>query len=201
MTVRLVEIPGTALLVPGAAGRADVLPEARRAVLDALALALAPAGSSENGTDRVVVVAPGPRPRRGALRPDLAQAGLEPSRLGWAVPPSGADDGAGDPAGVAASVALLALAAAGWRGPVDVVEVVRGRPDEAAVPAGAVPPETSWSTTCAVPGTLVVGVDDAARHLAAQAGVDVRGEVLFSGPGPGGADYEVASASFPVVAA
>lgn len=119
-------VPDTALLVPGAAGRAVVLQEVRAAALDA-------AGQVVRALpDRVVVVAPGPVDRTivGPGRVSLAAAGIDDAALGW-VRTGHRDDGSSregatpDGAGPAtgASVALLLLAQAGWTGPVTVVEV------------------------------------------------------------------------------
>ncbi|HWS58832.1 MAG TPA: hypothetical protein VN257_09850, partial [Actinotalea sp.] len=141
-------VPQTALLVPGAAGRAEVLTAERRAVLEAVADLVA------TGPDRVVLVVPGAvRPVTGRLRPTLAAASIDDDRLGWPVPVLGvpsADPARGaapalavgppvaptvagtaapaagpdEPAvvdDVAAAVGLHLLARAGWRGPVGVV--------------------------------------------------------------------------------
>ncbi|MGO2044213.1 MAG: hypothetical protein ACTH2O_16660, partial [Cellulosimicrobium funkei] len=75
MTVRAVVLPGTALLVPGAAGAASVLGPVRDAALAALAdLVAGPPG--EAGASAVVVVAPGAARARGAARASLAAAGV-----------------------------------------------------------------------------------------------------------------------------
>ncbi|UKJ64510.1 hypothetical protein H1Q78_03485 [Cellulosimicrobium cellulans] len=129
MTVRAVVLPGTPLLVPGAAGDASVLDDTRAAVLAALGRLVDGARSGqEDGTAPVVVVAPGAvpgaAPTRGPARASLAAAGVADAWLdtAWAVATR-----PGTPdcpvAGAAASVGLLALAGAGWTGPVDVVEV------------------------------------------------------------------------------
>lgn len=137
-------VPETALLVPGAAGSSDVLPELRAAALAAVRDLLAV------GPDRVLVVAPqhpgrpsagnGPgehgtlreddRPGRaradevvrlsGPMHPTLAAAGVDDSRLGWAVP---APPGSVPVRDVAPSVGLHLLQRAGWAGPTDVVVV------------------------------------------------------------------------------
>lgn len=114
--VRAVALPGTPLLVPGVAGSAVVLADTREHVLGALRDLVA-------HVDRVVVVAPAPRGmpgRRGELRPALEAVGVEPRWWGWAPAPGAEELPA---AGLPASVGLLALAAAGWRGPVEVVEL------------------------------------------------------------------------------
>jgi len=122
VTTRAVVLPATPLLVPGAAGRAHVLDDARRAVLDGLA-ALA--------DDRpVVVVGAGARGEGVESAPataSLAAAGVADAWLDpvW-TDPFGADPvGAGSvgTAGLGASVALLALGAAGRRAGVEVVEL------------------------------------------------------------------------------
>ncbi len=121
MTVRAVVLPGTALLVPGAAGAASVLGPVRDAALAALAdLVAGPPG--EAGASAVVVVAPGAARARGAARASLAAAGVADRWIdpAWAAATRPLDRPV---AGTAASVALLALAGAGWTGPVDVVEL------------------------------------------------------------------------------
>ncbi|RXR27833.1 hypothetical protein EQW78_05255 [Oerskovia turbata] len=126
MIVRAVAMPGTPLLVPGVAGRAEVLAGTRAQVLDAL-------GELSRDARRVVVLDCGARragERRGAMRPALEAAGVDRRWWGWA--PRASADGL-PAAGVAASVALLALDAAGWQGPVEVVEL-----GSATVPAAAV---------------------------------------------------------------
>ncbi len=118
-----VMIPDTALLVPGAAGRATVLTAVRAAADEAVRGLVT--GTSAGGPDGIVVVVPG---GRGApASPALAPPG-RPGLGGTGVP----DDALGDLAlrvrrpsqthgptpteGAAASVGLLALAAAGWSG-------------------------------------------------------------------------------------
>jgi hypothetical protein len=114
--VRAVALPGTPLLVPGAAGSATVLTRTRAQVLDAL-------GALRRGAAYVVVLdcsARGAGLRRGVVRPGLEAVGIEPRWCGWGSPCV-----VGEPpvAGVPASVGLLALGAAGWDGAVEVVEV------------------------------------------------------------------------------
>lgn len=124
-------VPETALLVPGAAGRAVVLEDLRAAAVAAVRDVV------RSAPDRVVVVAPGPVDRTldGPVRPSLAAAGIDDGDLGWALPddvPSPARTAAevGRPTpGVGASVALLLLAAGGWTGPTTVVEVAPPAPD------------------------------------------------------------------------
>lgn len=125
MTVRAVVLPGTPLLVPGAAGAAPVLDGTRRAALAALRRlvdGLAPAG--EGGAAGVVVVAPGSPRRRGPARATLAAVGVVDTWLDPAWAAAARSAGPDVPvAGTAASVGLLALAGAGWTGRVDVVEL------------------------------------------------------------------------------
>ncbi|MHA7134958.1 hypothetical protein [Oerskovia turbata] len=116
MIVRAVALPGTPLLVPGAAGRAVVLARTREHVLEALGELVRDAG-------RVVVLDAGtrrPGARRGVMRPALEAVGVDRRWWGWSPRASSEDAPA---AGVASSVALLALDAAGWRGQVEVVEL------------------------------------------------------------------------------
>lgn len=108
-------VPHTALLVPGAAGAAEVLGPVRSA-------ALAAVGDLTAAVDRVVVVVPQragpPLRRRGPMRPSLAAAGIDDADLGWG------PHEAGDPVtDVATSVALLLLRSGGWAGPVETVAV------------------------------------------------------------------------------
>ena len=115
-------VPDTALLVPGAAGRAVVLREVRAAAIDA-------AGEVVRSLpDRVVVVAPGAADRTiaGPCHVSLAAAGIDDAVLGWVGPARAPEDGtpeAGTVPALGASVALLLLAHAGWTGPVTVIEV------------------------------------------------------------------------------
>ncbi|MGV8965415.1 MAG: hypothetical protein ACOH2F_03975 [Cellulomonas sp.] len=120
-------VPDTALLVPGAAGRAVVLPDVRARALDAVGELV------RTRPDRVVVVAPGPSDRTfaGPGHVSLAAAGIDDAALGWSASSlSSAGPGASDddqPAAcvpaVGAAVALLLLAHAAWAGPVTVVEI------------------------------------------------------------------------------
>jgi hypothetical protein len=132
VTVRAVVLPGTPLLVPGAAGGTSVLVDTRAAALAALGRlvdGIRPARGDV--TAPVVVVAPGTAPTRGPARASLAATGVADAWLDttWAL---ATQVGARDcpVAGTAASVGLLALAGAGWTGPVDVVEL-----DDADAPA------------------------------------------------------------------
>ncbi|ARU52841.1 hypothetical protein CBR64_16705 [Cellulosimicrobium cellulans] len=125
MTVRAVVLPGTPLLVPGAAGAGSVLDDTRAAALAALSRLVDGVRLAEgDGPAPLVVVARGPARTRGPARASLAAAGVADARLdtAWAVATRA---GAADlpTAGTAASVGLLALAGAGWAGRVDVVEV------------------------------------------------------------------------------
>lgn len=122
MLAGAVLIPDTALLVPGAAGRASVLDAERSAADDAVRRLLAAR------PDGVVVVVPGPAAAAPALgvpgHTGLGAAGVPDGALGDAVRvgdprahgvPAGRARGVAS-AGVAASVGLLRLAAAGWSG-------------------------------------------------------------------------------------
>lgn len=167
MTVRAVVLPGTALLVPGAAGAASVLGPVRESALAALAdLVADPPGGA--GGSSVVVVAPGAARARGAARASLAAAGVADRWIdpAWAAATRPLDRPV---AGTGASVALLALAGAGWTGPVDVVELGGAVTRSAAgtgAGAGAVTetgPETATGAGAASPAAL-----DAARELGAE---------------------------------
>ena len=113
-------MPETALLVPGAAGAAEVLAAERSA-------ALAAVGDLVSwGPDRVVVVAAGrpgstPFELEGPVRAALGAAGLDDDALDWSTGP----DRQSRPVvhDVAVSVALLLLAEAGWGGAVTVLVV------------------------------------------------------------------------------
>lgn len=120
MLVNATLVPDTALLVPGAAGAAEVLADTRAAAVDAVRAVLA------DGPVHVVVVAPGPvdRTRRGPFVPSLAAAGIDDAALGWVGSPrSSRPEGACRVDAPAAATALLLLAHAGWTGPVTLVEV------------------------------------------------------------------------------
>ncbi|MBX9244547.1 hypothetical protein ICW40_06960 [Actinotalea ferrariae] len=138
MLAGAVLIPDTALLVPGASGRAAVLDEERAVAASALRALLAVA------PDDVVLVVPGPA--GGA--PDVADA--PPPTLGGAGLPddllrAGAAVGT-EPrprAGLATSVGLHALGAAGWTGRVRVLTA-------AGADAGA--PAASGAALVAAPG-------------------------------------------------
>ncbi|MFI2569088.1 hypothetical protein ACH473_11540 [Cellulosimicrobium funkei] len=169
MTVRAVVLPGTALLVPGAAGAASVLGPVRDAALAALAdLVSGPPG--EAGASAVIVVAPGAARARGAARASLAAAGV-PDR--WIDPAWAAATRPFDRpvAGTAASVALLALAGADWTGPVDVVELGGETTRTAAGMSAETSLETGSGTssgTSSEAGAATETVLDAARELGAE---------------------------------
>ncbi len=169
MTVRAVVLPGTVLLVPGAAGAASVLGPVRDAALAALAdlvadrlgVAAAPA---------VVVVAPGVEGTRGPARASLAAAGVADRWIdpAWAAATRPLDRPV---AGTAASVALLALAGAGWTGPVDVVELGGAATRSAAGASTETSLETSTETsseTSTEVGAATETALDAARELGAE---------------------------------
>ncbi|WP_182113619.1 hypothetical protein [Actinotalea sp. JY-7876] len=109
-------VPDTALLVPGAAGRGDVLGAERTAASAAVAALVA------RGPDRVVAVVPAgpPQGRRvDAVRPSLAAAGVDPALLGPTAPLA-----APTPGGyraTPAAVALHLLHDAGWDRAVEMV--------------------------------------------------------------------------------
>src|SRR4051794_10443356 len=123
-------LPETALLVPGAAGRAEVLGDVRDAALAAVSAgppappaprALAAVSAVLRARpERVVVVAPGPEPRElpGPVRAGLGAAGVPDAALGRPLP--GAPGAA--MAGVGASVGLILLDRVGASVPVSVVE-------------------------------------------------------------------------------
>lgn len=149
---RAVVLPATPLLVPGVAGRTEVLAAVRRAALDALR------GLPSHA--RVVVVAaggPGAAAVRGPASASVAafgvaQAWVDPawSDPAWSEPGDG-EDPARRAAGPGACVALLALGAAGHRGEVDVVELGPG-----ADPATA----SDLGHALRAEGTAVVVADD-----------------------------------------
>ncbi|WP_147793809.1 hypothetical protein [Cellulomonas sp. Y8] len=122
MSLAVVFLPDTALLVPGAAGRADPAAGLRDAAVAALADLAGDTGAGGNpGVERVLVIAPARRLRflPHPVAPGLGAAGLDLPDL---APP--ALDGA-PRADVPASVALVLLRAAGVASPVDVVEIDR----------------------------------------------------------------------------
>lgn len=119
----MVFLPDTALLVPGAAGRADPAAGLRDAAVAALADLRGLGG-------RVLVVAPARDDRRlpHPVAPGLGAAGLVLPDVAPAA------DGAAL-ADVPASVALVLLRAAGVGAPVDVLEIARGTDAPLAVAA------------------------------------------------------------------
>ncbi|MHA7617704.1 hypothetical protein ACX12M_04240 [Cellulosimicrobium cellulans] len=169
MTARAVVLPGTALLVPGAAGAASVLGPVRDAALAALADLVA-GPPDEAGATAVVVVAPGVEGTRGPARASLAAAGVADRWIdpAWAAATRPFDRPV---AGTAASVALLALAGAGWTGPVDVVELGCAATRSAAGASTETSLETSTETssgTSTEVGAATETALDAARELGAE---------------------------------
>jgi hypothetical protein len=109
-------VPPTALLVPGAAGRADVLADERATALDAVRILV------DAGPEVVVVVPPGTGPvALGRLRPSLAAAGVDDAALDWSPRPTRGAGRGRRVDDVAAAVGLLLLDHAGWGGPVEVL--------------------------------------------------------------------------------
>ncbi|GIG37212.1 hypothetical protein [Cellulomonas pakistanensis] len=146
MSLAVVFLPDTALLVPGAAGRADPAAGLR----DAAVAALADLAGADARGGRVLVVAPArgdrflPHPvapglgAAGLLLPDVAPAvGSAPAAGAGSAPAAvpGAEPGAAI-ADVPASAALVLLRAARVTAPVDVLEIAR----PAAAPATDAPP-------------------------------------------------------------
>jgi len=122
-------VPPTALLVPGVAGRADVLDAERRASLAAVTAVV------DAGPAHVVVVTPGSARAEGRLRPTFTAAGVPDSAWSGGGEGTPVDD-------VAAAVALWLLDRSGWTGPVRVVGAADGPLAEAELrspgPVGAV---------------------------------------------------------------
>lgn len=125
VSLAVVFLPDTALLVPGAAGRADPAAGLRDAAVAALADLVGAVGALGADGDpdaaRVLVIAPARRLRflPHPVAPGLGAAGLDLPDLA----PSALD---GAPrADVPASVALVLLRAAGVDAPVDVLEIDR----------------------------------------------------------------------------
>ncbi|NMR19515.1 hypothetical protein [Cellulomonas fimi] len=154
-------VPDTALLVPGAAGRAVVLDEIRAAALEEVRDMVATA------PDRVVVVAPGAADRvvAGRVVASLAAAGVDDAALGWrATGGSAPERGADEPmASTATSVALLLLAAAGWSGPTTVVETAVSV-ETAASSAQALRDRGASLVDGSAPVVLVLAGSLSARH-------------------------------------
>lgn len=120
-------VPDTALLVPGAAGAAEVLAPERAAAEGVVAAML-------RGVARVVVVPPGrdavaTPDGPGPWRPTLDAAGIDDDALGW-----GADGvaGARTVRDVPAAVGLLLLARLGWTGPTHLLVPRPGERGDAA---------------------------------------------------------------------
>ncbi|WP_159793313.1 hypothetical protein [Puerhibacterium puerhi] len=161
---RAVVVPATPLLVAGAAGEADVLVAVRAAVRRALR-ELAAGGATP------AVLAHGAVARAGSLRPSLAAAGvadrwvpLLAERPGAATGPAGGADGT---AGVAASVALLALADAGLAAGVTVEVPADAGADDVAAAAGALGAGPVVVAGGGVPGGADGGPDALAPGVAA----------------------------------
>lgn len=108
MLVAAALIPPTALLVPGVAGRSQLLDAEREAALAAVAAVL------DAGPELVVVVPPGSARAEGRLRATFTAAGVPDTA--W----SGGGEGA-PVDDVPAAVALWLLDRAGWSDPVRVV--------------------------------------------------------------------------------
>jgi hypothetical protein len=142
---RAVVVPATPLLVPGAAGAAEVLVAVRAEVRRALRelAAAAPAGPAP------AVLAHGPVVRAGRLRPSLAAAGVAdrwvPLLADRPAPRGDRHDDRDGVAGVPASVALLALADAGLGAGVTVE-----------VPAGVGPDDVGAALAALGAGPVVV---------------------------------------------
>ncbi|KQR11135.1 hypothetical protein [Cellulomonas sp. Leaf334] len=112
-------VPETALLVPGAAGDADLLRGLRTAAVAAVAEVVA----AEVAT--VVVVAPGPVPRElaGVVRPSLGAAGVPDDLLWWPDHPVTLPGDGRDVPAVPSAVGLHLLLRSRRRSGVRVVEV------------------------------------------------------------------------------
>ncbi len=119
MLVNATLVPDTALLVPGASGATDVLPDVRAAAVDAARALVA------DDPARVVVVAPGTadRMRPGPLAPSLAAVGVDDAALGWQGPPVPPETTPSLVDVPGAVTALLLLGHVGWTGPVTFIEV------------------------------------------------------------------------------
>lgn len=115
-----VRVDGDATLVPGVAGRGHdaaaagaLVAELRGALQDATGVRVVVDGADDQGTGRWTRAVP-----------DLGAQGVDAAAVAWRF--TGNDDAAAPRAGVAATVALLALGAAGWDGPVEVLDVPPG---------------------------------------------------------------------------
>lgn len=122
----MVFLPDTALLVPGAAGRADPASGLRDAAVAALADLADPAGTC----GRLLVIAPA---RRDRFLPHPVAPGLGAAGLDLPGTARGADGAV--LADTPASVALVLLRAAGVTAPVDVLEIDRAAADAPAADA------------------------------------------------------------------
>ncbi|MFP3713627.1 hypothetical protein [Puerhibacterium sp. TATVAM-FAB25] len=133
--VRAVVVPATPLLVPGAAGAAEVLVAVRAAVRRALRELAA----ADPGGPAPAVLAHGPVVRAGRLRPSLAAVGVADRWVPLLGERTAAGTGSGDDgvAGVPASVALLALADAGLAAGVTVEVPAAAGPDDVAAAVAA----------------------------------------------------------------
>src|SRR5689334_178266 len=108
MLVAAALVPDTALLVPGAAGEADVLVGLRTAAVEAVDVVV------EAEVRTVVVVAPGPVARElsGTVRPSLGAAGVPDDLLWWPVDPVALPGPGRDVPAVASAIGLHLLARA-----------------------------------------------------------------------------------------
>ena len=120
-------VPDTALLVPGAAGDADVLVGLRTAAVEAVTEVV----DAQVGT--IVVVAPGPVPRElaGTVRPSLGAAGVPDELVWWPVEPVTLPGAGHDVPAVASAVGLHLLARARRDTGLRVVEVTGRQTAEA----------------------------------------------------------------------
>ncbi len=167
-------VPETALLVPGVAGRADVLDAVRTASLGAARRLVA------GGPSRVVVVGPARRMRVAdaeTLCASLAPFGVAERHLGWPAPCTRpgcpehrADVDAAAAAAPATAVGLRLLAAAGWAGPTTVVEVT---PDQSLEAGGGDAPDRAGADLAGA-DLLVLGSLSARRDESSPRAADPR---------------------------
>ncbi|MBD8079228.1 hypothetical protein [Cellulosimicrobium arenosum] len=198
MTLRAVVLPGTPLLVPGAAGAADVLRGRREAALRAVRDLVADA-------TRVVVLAAGTVGAGGAngggaagpARASLADAGIADARLGagWRPEPVEGHE-TWRVAGPGASVALLVIAAArrtarapARSGPTRLDGGVQGEPADVLEVDGASDPDLrALGGRLREEGASLVVADDP-RSEAVQAVLDAfldpAWHLTSTGPGTG----------------
>lgn len=109
--------PQTALLVPGVAGRAEVLGGVRDAALEVGRDAL-------RGAERVVMIVPGAELRvvdATAVRATFGALSVPERALGWPAPAVAGGPRSSE-ASTAGAVGLRLLAAAGWHGSTEIVE-------------------------------------------------------------------------------